>query len=437
MPQLLHSKQLREERASLVEANSKLLDQLAEIADEARKTELEKEWDKRDADVVRLTAAIDRAERQETHERDLERPLHERRSGRTPPVPSSEDEEREHAERYKRIFWRSLAIPPWELPPEDRAILQRGYRKLEGPFADVDGGGGGIERRDGLVAGTPGAGGYTVPQGFFAELQQNMLAYGGVRPFARILTTGSGNTLPIPTVDDTSNEAAIVSEGGSLTSPQDPTFGQISLTAYMYRSLVLVSLELLQDSAFDLETFIRGIIEERFARGTNRHFTTGNGTTQPDGFITNASSGYTAAASNAIAYNDLVELEHSIDPAYRSQGCTWQMHDSTLKLVKELKDSQGRPLWLPGLAVREPDTILGYRYGINQHMASAEASAKTIAFGNFQKFLIRDVSTMLIIRANELHIANGMIGFYAFSRHDSDTLDAGTDPIKYLTMPSP
>jgi HK97 family phage major capsid protein len=434
MPQLLKSKELRAQRASLVEENRKVLDRISATEDQARRKELEAEWDKRDAEIEVLTAEIERAEKQERYERDLEQPVHERRSGRMAPAsaPASEEERAAAAAEYRRAFWRSLSAQPWDVSPRDREILARGYTRIEGgPVIDLG------ERRDGMST-TNAAGGYTVPQGFFAELQRNMLAFGGVRPFARILTTDSGNTLPIPTVDDTSNEAAIVSEGAALTSPQDPTFGQISLGAFMYRTLCLVSLELLQDSAFDLEAFVRDIVAERVARGTNRHFTTGNGSTQPDGFITNASSGYTAATSSAIAYNDLIELEHSIDPAYRAQGtCTWQMHDSTLKLIKQLVDSQSRPLWLPGLAVREPDTILGYRYGINQHMAEAEASAKTIAFGNFQKFIIRDVRAMMIVRANELHIGNGQVGFYVFSRHDSDTLDAGTDPIKYLTHPSP
>jgi len=435
MTQLFESKILRERRASLVEENRKVLDQISGADSPARAKELETEWDRRDLEIQALTAQIARAESQERREQELDRPVRERRSGRemAPERALDEDERKAELAEYRRVFWRALAVNPWEVSAEDRAVLARGYARVEAGQPMIDLG----ERRDGLST-SNAAGGYTVPTGFFTELQTNMLAFGGVRPFARIITTEAGNALPIPTVNDTSNEATIIAEGAALTSPQDPTFGQITLNAFMYRTLCLVSLELLQDSAFELETEIRRWVAERVARGTNRHFTVGNGTTQPDGFITNASSGATAATSSGIAFNDLIALEHSIDPAYRAQGiCSWQMHDDTLKLIKQLKDDQSRPLWLPGLAVREPDTILGYRYGINQHMATAEAAAKSIAFGNFSKFVIRDVRAMLIVRANELHIGNGQIGFYVFSRHDSDMLDAGTDPIKYLTHPSP
>lgn len=424
MANLAESKKLREQRASLVEANSKTLAQIKDATDGARIKELEAEWDKRDADIEALGKGIDRAEKQERLDAEMLQPANERRSGRE--NPQQGPDQAASKEAYNSAF-RSY-LRGFELTPDERMVLRGGYKQAGQPIN--------VEGR--AMSTTVAAGGYTIPEGFYAELQRNMLAFGGVRPMCTTLTTGSGNSLPIPTVDDTTQEAAIVGEGSALTSPQDPTFGVVTLSAYTYRTLCLVSLELLQDSAFDVEAYIRSFIAERIARGTNRHFTTGNGTTQPNGFIPASSSGVTAASATAISYADLVDLEHSVDPAYRlSPKVGWQMADGTLKVLKKLVDGESRPLWTPGLAVREPDTLLGYKYGINQHMAAVAASNKSVAFGDWGKYWIRDVSEMLIVRANELHIGSGQIGFYAFSRHDGDIIDAGTDPIKHLTHPSP
>lgn len=419
--QLIRSKQLREQRAILVEDNGKLLSKIEAEKDAARVKELEAEWDKRDADIVALTRQIERAERQEANERDMGEPLNERRSGRLQPTGQQENPE-ERQKAYRSALFSYLRGGHDNMEPEARAILRSGFR---------------TEQRDGMST-TNANGGYTIPTDLFRELQNSLLHFGGARQLATILTTNGGNPITVPTVDDTGNKAQIVGEGSSLTSPQEATWGTVTLNSFMYRSFLPITLELMQDSAFDLEAWIMAQMSTRVARGTNVHFTTGNGTTQPKGFIPASSSGVTAASATAVSYNDLIDLEHSVDPAYR-QGpqVGFQFKDSTLKLVKKLVDGQSRPLWLPGLAVREPDTILGYKYVINQDMAAVQASNKSVAFGDWSKFWIRDVNQMLIVRANEKHIDQGMIGFYCFSRHDSDLMDAGTDPIKHLTHPSP
>ena len=424
------SKELREKRANLAELNRQCLAQIGDEQDAARVKELEAQWDGRDVELTALEKQIERAEKQEHVDAELQRPVQDRRSGRHTPGQVTEEQRNELKARYKRAFWSNLRFGLQSLEPDDQILLRQGYRTLNQDMAPFD-----TEQR--AMSTTVAAGGYTIPEGFVNELQVNMLAFGGVRPAATVITTDSGNALPIPTVDDTSQEASIIGEGSALTSPQDPTFGVVTLNAFMYRTLCLVSLELLQDSAFNLETFVRQFIAERVARGTNRHFTVGNGSTQPNGFIPASSSGVTAASATSVSYADLVDMEHSVDPAYRTLGCSWQFADGTLKILKKLLDADNRPLWVPGMAVREPDTILGYRYNINQHMAAVAASNKSVGFGLFSKYWIRDVAQMLIVRANELHIGNGQIGFYAFSRHDGDIIDAGTDPIKHLTHPSP
>ena len=422
MAHLALSKQLREQRANLVELNRQCLEKIQAEADQARVKELETEWDARDAEIVKQTKAVERAEAQERNEHDMAQPLNERRSGRMQAdrLNAASDDERKVA--YRGAFWDYLRYGERNMEPEQIKILRTGWHRAGNPG----------EQR--AMTTTVAEGGYTIPEGFYNQLQDNMLAYGGARDGATILTTASGNALPIPTVDSTSNVAAIVGEGSSHTSPQDPTFGVVTLNAFMYRALITVSFELLQDSAFDMESFAKAKLAEYLGRGTNRHFTLGNGSTQPQGYMVGSSSGKVSAAAAAVTSNELLDLVHSVDPAYRQgPGVRFKFHDQTLKALKQLLDTQDRPLWVPGIAVREPDTIHGYRYTVNQDMSQLGASQASIAFGDFSKFFIRDVSQILIIRANELHIQNGLIGFYCFSRHDSAVVDAGTDPIKYLT----
>ncbi len=420
------SKTLREGRANLVELNRQCLEKINTEKDTARIKELETEWDKRDADIETLGKQIARVEKQEGLDADLESPANERRSGRHAAGQQTDEERKAQAERYKKAYWAQLR--GYALSDDDQRLLNSRYRTVRGDFMDLN------EKR--AMSTTVAAGGYAIPEGFVSDMEVSMLAFGGVRPVSRILRTEKGNTLPWPTANHTTLEAAIVGEGSALSSPNDPTFGVVSFGAFTYRALALASLELLQDEGVGLEAYIQSSIAEQFARGTNRHYTVGNGSTTPQGFIPGSSSGVTAASATSVGYADLVDLEHSLDPAYRT-GASFQMKDSTIKVIKKLVDQDLRPLWSAGIAVKEPNTILGYSYNYNEHMAGIQASNKSVAFGNFNKFVIRDVRDLLIVRANELHVANGQVGFYAFFRTDSKVLDAGTDPIKHLTHPSP
>lgn len=286
---------------------------------------------------------------------------------------------------------------------------------------------------------TPGtAGGYTVPQGFYRALEDAMLTFGGMRQArTSILRTASGEPLPMPTANDTDNEGIIISENPAQKVPeQDITFGQEILGAYMYSSKsIRVSYQLLQDSAFDLPSYIAQKLGERIGRVTNRHFTVGSGSGEPRGVVTMATVGITAAAADAITDLELVDLIHSVDPAYRSQA-EFMFHDLTLRELKKLRDGDDRPLWLPGLAVREPDTILGHRYVVNSHMPQMGAGNKSILFGDFSRYYIRDVMDVTLVRLDEVYAEYGQVAFLAFSRHDGVLLDAGTHPIKALQHPA-
>lgn len=297
------------------------------------------------------------------------------------------------------------------------------------------------EQRAALGTTSGAVGQYTVPDEAMRALEVALLAFGGMRQVSTVIRTDSGAALPFPTVNDTSNAGVILSEN-TQAAELEFTFGQLVLDSYKYSSkYILCSVELLQDSAVNVAQFIGQALGERIGRITNTHFTTGSGTGQPKGIETAATLGVTVAHGQtaSLLYEDLVDAEHSVDPAYR-RNARWMFADSTLKAIKKLKllqysgDTTGAPLWLPGLAAGQPDTILGYPYTINQDCATLATSSKSVFFGDFSKYIIRDVRDVTLLRLDERFADYHQVAFIAFSRHDGDLLDAGTHPVKYIQM---
>lgn len=223
------------------------------------------------------------------------------------------------------------------------------------------------------------------------------------------------------------------------------TFGLATLNAYKFSSkIVPVSFEVLQDAAVDVEAEVTNALATRLARAQNVFFTNGTGVNQPQGVVTAATLGYTMAVGNTttISYDALVNLYHSVDPAYRaSPSCAFMMSDATFKAIKLLKDGSGRPIYLPGGTAgafegdANFDTLLGKRLVINQDMPSPAASAKTILFGDFSKYLIHDVMSVLIFRfGDSAYAAKGQIGFLGFARADRRMIDASNESIRYLVQ---
>lgn len=279
-----------------------------------------------------------------------------------------------------------------------------------------------------------GAGGdFGVPEGFHTEVDVALLQYGGMREVATVMRTATGQDLPMPTTNDSGNMGELLDENVEA-GKQDVALGQLILEAYKYSSkTVLVSIELMQDEAIGLEALLGRLIGERLGRILNLHFTTGDGVGKPKGMLTASTLGKTAALAAALTRNELVDLKHSVDPAYRV-GAGWMWHDTTLASVKKLVDSDGRPLWQAGIGEGEPDKLDGDPYVVNQDMPAIAASAKPVAYGQMSKYIVRDVMDLDLIVFRERYMELGQFGFLAFSRHDADLLDAGTNPVKHLQM---
>lgn len=394
--------------------------------DENRKmTKEENEvWDRMDTDYESNRQDIIRREKAELHAAQLEGrvvvPPTEIRPGAAAGGETRSTEEQAKVE--KAAFSNFIRFGMGGLSAEHRAVM--GAREVGPSGYAPRRGAGNIQAFEGV--GTGSAGGYLVPQGFSDLLEKFLKAYGGMRQCSRVFPTPDGRTIPWPTVDDTANVGEIIAENGTYDY-QDTTFGSISLLAYKYSSkMVNVSVELLQDSFFDIDSLLAELLAERIGRATNAHFTTGSGTSQPLGVMTACGTGtlqpITGAPGDATSctYNDLVNLEHSVDPAYRP-GSVWMFADSTLKALKKLVDDNGRPLWqssLAGLTGSWPDNLMGYPYVINQQVAAMAANARSILFGNLSKYIIRDARDITIVRLVELYAAAGQVGFLAFSRHD-------------------
>jgi HK97 family phage major capsid protein len=290
------------------------------------------------------------------------------------------------------------------------------------------------------------AGGYTIPEGFQAELDRGVKAFGGMFEASRVWRTATGNPVMWPNNNDTANKAYLLAEAGNAeTSAVAATFGQQQFEAYKYTSgLIRISSELITDSAFNMPALIQELLSERIFRGLNDAFTTADGSSKPKGITIGASLGVHTEDDGLISADDLINLEHSVDPGYRNRpGTRLMFHDSVLKAIKKLSVSSTdlRPLWLPSFRDGAPATVLGYNYTINQDMASfvgantsADDNKKIVLFGDLQKYIIRQVANSRIVRLNERFGDTDEVGFVVFVRYDGDLLDAGTHPVKWLRV---
>lgn len=387
-------------------------------------------------DADKMLEDIERIEKVEAAEAEIRTAPPEGRPGSNP-TEDPEADQKKYRSAFRSYLKNGFQRSQFErgVTSEERDILLKFQDK---ETRDMGTGGGNALQGSG--------GGFFVPVGFVNDVEIALKFYGEMLQVATILPTDTGQPLPYPTANDTGVTGELVGENQQVTT-NDVTLGNIVFNAYKYSTkMVKVSLELLQDSAFDLEMFLKDQFAIRLGRILNTHFTTGlgSGSSQPNGIITASVSGATAAGSatndgsgatgaNSIGSDDLVSLEHSVDRLYR-RGARWMMHDSTLKAIKQLKDKYGRPLWLPGLAVNSPDTILQYPYNINNDMDTIATTKKTVLFGQLDKYMVRRVKDLSIIRLVERFADFGQVAFVGFARYDGNLLDAGTHPVKFLTQ---
>jgi HK97 family phage major capsid protein len=415
-------KEIREKRAAL---HSQMTAVMAKPTAEKRvpTTEENSDFDRFESEFNDLGAHLQRVERLDNSNRELNalQPVVLDPIGR--PV-SSETSAATHSEEYSKAFYKMLRKGPAGLSGSEQSALNAGF-----------------DPQAALSPATGSTGGYTVPQGFEDVLVEARKWYGGIDQFSETITTDTGAPLPWPTANDTVNIGEIIGVNTQLSMAQ-PSFGQVMFNGYIFSSkIVLVPITLMQDSAFPLDTWLPRQLGVRIARIQNTKFTVGvGGGTEPTGIITAA-----AAAGNVvqmttgnvatISADNFTDLETAVDKAYRP-GAKYMLNDKTLQLVKKLKDSSGRSLWLSGLASSlqggYPATINGYEYVINNDMPVPGASNYIVAFGDPTAFKIRRVKGYVTMRLTERYADYLQVGFLAAERADSNLIDAGTHPVALL-----
>jgi len=408
-------KDLREKMANIAtEARAKLAE-LNDSTPEGRAAEVEREFDAMMADHDKFSARADRLEKSEAALRASEavdvskRPVAEDRSA--PAVDQGSDIS------YRKAFFSMIANGGVDgLDGEVRNVLRQSEVRAQ-------------------TAGTATAGGYTVPTELANFIDKAMIATGPMYDGSlfTVLNTTGGNTFNIPTVNDTAVTAEAHTEAGTVTDDggKDVTFGQKTLGAYAFDTeWVRWSYELASDSILNVESLLGELLGERLGRIANSKLTTGSGSSDVEGIVTNSALGKTAAAVAAITADEIIDLVHSVDPAYRASPSTAiMMNDSTLSAVRKLKTSQGEYLWAMGnYQAGIPQNLLGYNVVVNQAMDSLATAKKVMLFGDMSKFYVRKVGGPSLFVARERFAPDyGILGYIRF-----DGTLANTAAIKHL-----
>ncbi len=378
--------ELREKRAKAWEAAKAFLDShrtdkgVLSAEDDAAYTRMEQE-------ITDLGKEISRMERLEALDAQMKKPVNQPLTGK--PMSSRTIERTGRAsDEYRTSFWDMM--------------------RSKAPLPSVV---------NALQEGTDSEGGYLVPDEYERTLVEALEEENVFRQLAKVIQTSSGDR-KIPVVAS-KGTASWIDEEGAYTESDD-SFGQVSIGAYKLGTMIKVSEELLNDSVFDLESYISREFARRIGAKEEEAFFTGDGSGKPLGVLAatgGAETGVTAASSTAVTADELMDLFYSLKSPYRKKA-VWVLNDSTIKAVRKLKDSTGQYLWQPSLVAGTPDTLLGRPVKTSAYMPVIAAGAKTIAFGDFSYYWIADRQGRSFKRLNELYAANGQVGFLGSQRVD-------------------
>jgi HK97 family phage major capsid protein len=413
--------ELHEKRGRLVTQAREALDEIKKNTDEARTAELDTRHDTIMGELDRLDAVIAREERTEAAEKRAEEDRRVKNRPNHGDASTRAADEDTNAPEYRMVFAKMISgMSVDELSPEERTVLATGKAEFRAQ-----------------TAGTTTAGGFTVPTTLADQIVRSMLAWGPMYDpgVCSEILTSSGNPMKLPTVNDTTVAAVAHTEATALTDDgsTDITFGQKALDAYAFDTkFIRWSWELDMDSVFNMETLLGSLLGERLGRIANSQLTTGTGSSAPQGIVGVTTLGVTAASATAIAFDELFDLEHSVDPAYRgSPKAAFMFNDSMLKAVRKLKNGEGDYIWQMGNVQNGvPGTLNGRRYFINQAMASIATGNKAMIFGDLSKYFVRKVGAPVIGVMRERFWPD--LGIAGLIRFDGELAD--TAAVKHLIL---
>ena len=341
-------------------------------------------YEKMEADVVALGKEIERLERIKAMDRELDMPTS------TPLVgnPGTVDRRQGRAsDEYKKAFWN----------------LMRG-RSVR-------------EARNALQVGELSEGGYTVPDSFEHQLIEGLEDENIMRPLVHVISTGSGEH-KIPIVASHGSGAWIEEE--QQIPESDDAFTQISLSAHKFATMIRISRELLNDSAFDMASYIAHEFVRRAGAAEEQAIISGDGAHKPIGLLHDtlgAEVGVTTASTTAITADELIDLQHSIKSGYRRKAC-WIMNDATIAAIRKLKDSMGQYIWQPGIKEGAPDTLFNQKVLMSNYMPLVATGNKVILYGDYSYYWLAEREGRTLERLNELFAVTDQVGFKLTERLD-------------------
>ena len=360
-------------------------------------------YDRMEADVVALGREVERLERQAAIDRELSQPVGRPLTAR-PESSANRSKTGTATDEYKAAFWCTMRAK--SVPHEVLNALQVGVES---------------------------EGGYLAPDEYQRTLIEALEEQNIFRQLAHVVSTSSGDR-KIPVVASKGTASWIDEEAAYPES--DDSFGQVSIGAYKLATMLKVSEELLNDSAFDLPSYIAREFARRIGAAEEEAFFTGNGTGKPTGVLNatgGAETGVTAASATAITMDEVMDLYYSLRAPYR-RNAVFIMNDSTIKAIRKLKNGNGDYLWQPSLTAGQPDTLLGRPVYTPSHMPAIAAGNKTILFGDLGYYWVADRQGRSFKRLNELYAATGQVGFLASQRVDGKLVLA--EAVKVLVQKS-
>ena len=417
--------ELQEKRGRLVAQAREALDEITANTDDARAAELDERHDNIMAEFDALEAKIKREEQMKAIEDRMQEPDPRRPSARAEGRGVDQGEEIDYRTAFHAYLRAQGNIGAMD--PEARAVLETGYSA--------------VPKEERAQTTTNAAGGFSIPETMMERIIESMAAWGPMYeggPFT-VMNTSGGNPMPFPTVDDTASTAGPHTEGATLTDDggKDVTFGQKQLEAYAFNTEWLrVAKELADDSFANMETLVGGLLGKRLARLANAKLTTGSGSTDVHGIVTASGEGKVAASSSAITFDEILEFEHSVDPAYRAgPSVGYMMHDQTSLAVRKLKDGDGNYLWQSGnVRAGIPETLNGRPMWINQDMAKLTdgVDSRVMLFGDMSSYFVRKVGGAPLIGAIQDKDFWPGFGIAGYIRFDGELSDAAA--VKHLAL---
>ena len=341
-----------------------------------------KTYEEMEAKIVNLGKEIERQEKMDAMEREMAMPVNTPITSK-PENTKMEEKKGRASDAYKKAFWN-------------------GMRSKYASVSNV------------LSEGTDSEGGYLVPDEYENTLVQALEGENVIRGRSHVITTSNG-THKIPVVAS-KGEASWIDENGAYPEDDD-TFAQVNIDAHKVGTIIKVSEELLNDSAFNLESYFAQEFGRRIGTKEEEAFINGNGSSKPTGILTSAEVGVTAASDKTITADEIIDLFYSLKGSYR-RNAVWVLNDSTVKVIRKLKDENGQYIWQPALKDGDHDTLLGRPILTTGAMPEIAADAKPVIFGDLSYYWIGDRQGVTFKRLNERYADMGQVGFLASKRVD-------------------